>query len=336
MALNYPRLGNASGIWTMKEVTDAVKGGYWPKGGARGVVGGECAITNEIEYITITTTGDATDFGNLTVARQLAGAAASHTRGLFACGNTPSYSDVIDYITIASTGNAADFGDATFAFDSVHAGASNSVRAVFAGGYKSPNVQNIMDYVQISSLGDATDYGDLTVARQNLIATASPTRGLWFGGGDPSAPVVTIDYATLASTGNNADFGDMTSARRNAHAGSTGVIGAQGGGRIAAAQDTIDFVTIASTGNGIDFGDLSQARSKGGSNDNSTRLVVVGGQTADPSPSAHVNTIDYININIGGTAVDFGDTTAAKSCLAGLSNAHGGLNDGNQGVVDTT
>ena len=41
---------------------------------------------------TIPTAGNATDFGNLSVARQLAGAASSHTRGLFACGNTPSYS----------------------------------------------------------------------------------------------------------------------------------------------------------------------------------------------------------------------------------------------------
>ena len=30
MALNYPRIEHASGVWNMKEVTDAVKGGYWP------------------------------------------------------------------------------------------------------------------------------------------------------------------------------------------------------------------------------------------------------------------------------------------------------------------
>ena len=67
--------------------------------------------TNVIEYITIASTGDATDFGDLTVARYRLGAASSSIRGVFAGGNTGSAVNVIDFITIASTGNATDFGD---------------------------------------------------------------------------------------------------------------------------------------------------------------------------------------------------------------------------------
>ena len=71
MALNYPRLDNASGVWTMKEVEEAVKGGYWPNAGARGVFGGSLSPSevNTIDYVTIATTGDAADFGDLTVAK---------------------------------------------------------------------------------------------------------------------------------------------------------------------------------------------------------------------------------------------------------------------------
>ena len=337
MALHYPRLGNASGVWNMKEVTEAVKGGYWPKGGARGVVAGNTTVATDIEYINIATAGDGTDFGDLTESKHQTGSASSHTRGLYACGSTGSRVNTIEYITIMTTGNGTDFGDATASIDSHHHGTSNAVRAIFAGGYDTAlsNVTNMMDYVQMSSLGNATDYGDLTVPRQNLIATGSPTRGVWFCGGDPSGPVVTIDHVTIATTGDAADFGDTTTARRNGFAGSTGIRGIQGGGRIVSSVTTIDYVTIASTGNAIDYGDLTQARSKGGSVDNSTRMVFVGGQTADPT-GTNEETIDYINIAVGGVATDFGDLTGDKSQIAGCSNALGGLQDGNQGVVDTT
>ena len=64
MALNYPRLDNASGVWTLKEVTDAVKGGYWPNAGSGRILfgsGSNPSTTNTIEYITAATTGDSAD-----------------------------------------------------------------------------------------------------------------------------------------------------------------------------------------------------------------------------------------------------------------------------------
>jgi hypothetical protein len=67
---------------------------------------------NTIDYITIATTGNATAFGSLTVARGTYGTGgwglASPTRGVF--GGAYDF-NVIDYVTIASTGNATDFGD---------------------------------------------------------------------------------------------------------------------------------------------------------------------------------------------------------------------------------
>ena len=85
----------------------------------RGVYGGGAnspsnSVLDTIEYITIASKGDATDFGNLTTARRVeGGGTSSHTRGLFTGGHTPSQINTIDYITIATTGNAKDFGDAT-------------------------------------------------------------------------------------------------------------------------------------------------------------------------------------------------------------------------------
>ena len=67
---------------------------------------------NVIEFITIATLGNATDFGDLTVGRYQPGEGASATRGVVAGGvGTPTFTNVIDFITIATTGNASDFGD---------------------------------------------------------------------------------------------------------------------------------------------------------------------------------------------------------------------------------
>ena len=76
-----------------------------------GTISPDGAETNVMDYITIASTGDATDFGDLSVTRSLIGGASNSTRGIFAGGETPSLVNTIDKITIASTGNASDYGD---------------------------------------------------------------------------------------------------------------------------------------------------------------------------------------------------------------------------------
>ena len=79
-------------------------------GSIRGVFGDGATI----DYITIATTGNATDFGDLTSTRRYLSACSSSTRGVFGGGGGPT-TNTIDYITIATTGNAEDFGDLTVA-----------------------------------------------------------------------------------------------------------------------------------------------------------------------------------------------------------------------------
>ena len=61
-------------------------------------------------YITIGSTGNATDFGDLTVARYGGGVTGNNIRAI-CMGDSTTPGNTIDYITIASTGDAADFGD---------------------------------------------------------------------------------------------------------------------------------------------------------------------------------------------------------------------------------
>jgi len=67
------------------------------------------ANSNVMDYVTIGTAGNATDFGNLTAASLQQASACSIVRGLIFGGS--GRTQAIDYITIATAGNAADFGD---------------------------------------------------------------------------------------------------------------------------------------------------------------------------------------------------------------------------------
>ena len=115
---------------------------------------------NVIQYVTMASAGNATDFGDLTVNARDAGGgtASSNTRGLILIGNSSPNNNLntVDFITMASTGNAADFGDIFTGRYSVSS-CSNSNRAVFLGGRTtSPSVvyYNAMEFVTISTTGN--------------------------------------------------------------------------------------------------------------------------------------------------------------------------------------
>tara|TARA_R100000458_G_C8128166_1_gene144264 strand:- start:38 stop:439 length:402 start_codon:yes stop_codon:yes gene_type:complete len=116
------------------------------------------AYFNTVDYVTIASTGNATDFGDLTAAKTGVGSCASPTRALVGAGYDGSETVTIEYFTIATTGNGTDFGDLRNIDSEIFAG-SSYVRGVFqAGGNNNPPELN---YVTIASLGNASDFGDI-------------------------------------------------------------------------------------------------------------------------------------------------------------------------------
>ena len=108
----YPQLDDCSGVWTLKEVNNAIMGGYWRQAGTRGIFGGgfsSTALVAEADFVTIATTGNASAFGNLSVSRRHLTAFSSFNRNFFAGGATPSMVNHNDYFTPSSQGNASDF-----------------------------------------------------------------------------------------------------------------------------------------------------------------------------------------------------------------------------------
>ena len=79
-----------------------------------------------IEFVTIATTGNTVDFGNLSVSRAFCqSSGCSPTRGVWAGGATPSRVNTIDFVELMTLGNAVDFGD-TIAATNEGGGMSNA------------------------------------------------------------------------------------------------------------------------------------------------------------------------------------------------------------------
>ncbi len=297
--------------------------------GTRGIFGGGFSTpTNHhdtIQYINITSLGNAVDAGNLTASRYGNAALASDTRAVWAGGVNPSPGifNTIDAVEIMSTGHAFDFGDL---YDTVYypGGVSNKTRGIYAGGYNPSNAPSgfagSMGYITISSKGDSQDFGDLITAKNSYSTFGSPTRGCFAGGATPGK-INTIEYVTFATTGNASDFGDLTAGRNYAGGCGSAIRGLVGGGQTPTTVNTIDYVNISAMGNAADFGDLTSARAEIGSCSSATRGIFAGAW----SP-IKVNVIDFVSLQTTGNAQTFGELVnvgVMQEC--GTSNGHGGL-----------
>ena len=129
-----------SGVWTLPAQMQAQAQGLWPVVlDNRALFGGgnNGDYTNVISYVDISSTGNATDFGDLTITLQGLGSCSSVSRGIFGggTGGSPAADrNVINYVTIATTGNASSFGELSARYADVKA-CSSSTRGVFGGGY---------------------------------------------------------------------------------------------------------------------------------------------------------------------------------------------------------
>ena len=260
-SLEYYR-GDGTRTWTQIEMTSPDL-----NGGARGLFAGGLSpsLSDVIDYITISTLGNTTDFGNISAGKQGMGALASRTRGINLGGYTTGYENEIEYVTISSLGDITDFGNLTAQTTRI-AGTSSQTRGIGAGGgVTGGGSTNVIQYITIASTGDAKDFGDSTRAHQSQGGLASSVRGV-FGGGYTDSPAATysntIDYITIATTGNAADFGDLTSARRDLAACSSPIRGVWCGGDTPTLVNTIDYVEILTTGNAVDFGDQTVKRDR--------------------------------------------------------------------------
>ena len=173
---------------------------------------------NAIEFITIASTGDSNEFGELSSSRWGAAGVNSPTRGVFAGGATPTLIKSIEFVTIATLGDSQDFGEVSTAARNIFP-ACSSTRGVFAGGQVSPTYLNTIEFITIATLGNTSDFGDLTTIRGRGAGVSNSIRGCFIGGQSaspsPTVDLKSIEFVTIASTGNAQDFGDIDALRES-------------------------------------------------------------------------------------------------------------------------
>ena len=121
---------------------------------------------NTITFVTISTLGDAADFGDLLYTGSAFTGASNATRGIAFSGTAADAT--INYFTMATLGNAQDFGELNTANHYSASSGSSPTRAVVGGGGY-PSTTDVIEYVEILTTGNALDFGDLSVARSLLM-----------------------------------------------------------------------------------------------------------------------------------------------------------------------
>ena len=306
--------------------------------GTRGLfINGFVPSTNQqniIDYVTISTLGNAQDFGDSTIKTFQDGVCSSRTRSFALGGSLPAgQSEDISTNVFSSLGNGTDFGELTDK-NYGNKAVSDATRGISAGG-EGPSSSagiNLMEYITMGSTGAAKDFGDLSGLRIGLYTTMNTTRGIFAGGRTASPGTVAlhnnIDYVTIQTTGTVTDFGDLFLA--GAAGGVSGSVCNATRGFIVAGYDwpaspatsynTIQYITTATLGNSQDWGDLLAVRTGAAICSSPTRGVAACG-----SNPGLTNSIECYSIVTAGNAVDFGDVATARRTVGGASNGHGGL-----------
>tara|TARA_Y100001972_G_scaffold126514_1_gene180462 strand:+ start:535 stop:1683 length:1149 start_codon:yes stop_codon:yes gene_type:complete len=225
---------------------------------------------NLVQYVTISTPGNAQDFGNLTHPLYYYGSCCSDGTKAFTFGGYTNglVKNTIQQTVIATIGDSTDFGDLG-SHCYYNACCSDATRAVCGLGRTragessgSYTYVNTMEYITTANTGNSTDFGDLSQVRGQFAGTSDTTRGLFISGIDGlNNRTNSIDYITIQTTGNATDFGDITTATTRLAACSNPTRGVIGGGTTSSDTrvNVIEYVTIQSPGNATDFGDLAAA-----------------------------------------------------------------------------
>ena len=183
--------------------------------------------SDDIQYFSIATTGDATNFGSqphLNGTGYQRGGINGPVRNM-AFGGEPHNSNVdwfnnlIHYVTVQTPADATQFG--TLSHTSWQGNSvTDASRAVLHLGFKKESVNatgadygptNTLEYLTMDTESNTTDFGDLSCGNRYSMGSASNgTRGV-FAGGLRNLNEREIDQITIQTLGNSTDFGDMTS-----------------------------------------------------------------------------------------------------------------------------
>ena len=289
--------------------------------GTRGLImgGGQIntgSVSDMIQYNTIPSSANASDFGNMTTARVWTGAGSSGTRAVSMAGANASgtRTTVMDYITTASTADAEDFGDVNLARDGGTQSSDGTRTCLWGGATGNASTGNDINYITIASAADAAVWGDATAwsYRGGSVSHSYRAYGWNLSGGNGTRNDV-IQYINIAgSTGDAFDYGDSTTESMDAGQGledaSRGVLALGNVVSTYYVTAAMDYIaTSNSSGSGSDFGDLVQEQKMTMGISDGTNGEFWGGATSGSGGSSDLDMIQKITIDSTGDAADTGD-----------------------------
>ena len=248
-----------------------------------GIFGGGGGRTNgsaisgvkDIDYVTIGSTGNGTDFGDMHAYRNYGGkCGASNGTLLFSCGGWDGITervlerlDTMEYLTIGTSGSGSNAGELDVEQSGVNATNGNN-RYIVNGGYSEAGAIQMMTYNDFSTSANVSDFGNMSAAASGNASVCAASRVVFHV---PNNNENRMEYANPASPSYmTTDFGNLTNPRSSATGTSDGTTGEWyggndnvGGGHFSI--NYIDKITIASTSDSSDIGDLLETNRSPGS-----------------------------------------------------------------------
>jgi len=281
-----------------------------------------------IQYIDLTSAGNATDFGDLTVGGAESSACSNGTTAFRMGGHNGSGTrqNVIEKWTTSTLGNGSDHGDLSAACNYCH-GNSDAITGICVIG-NTGSYSDAIDKFTMASAGNSTDFGNLTYARAygGSGASVATARMINFGGystGGTSGYHDDCDYITITTAANAVDFGDLIEANHYCTGVGSGsgdrvlqLGGTENTGSGGYRSDRIQYFDLASLGNATDAGNLTTVMGEVSAGMNTaTHGFKAGGY----GTSAVVNTIQRTVLATGANATDWGDLLQASYDTTGTS-----------------
>lgn len=269
--------------------------------------GGATAPTtgvNTIDKFSFTSDGNATDVGDLTIARMDGSGQSSSVSG-YTSGGFPD-TKVIDKFPFASDGNAVSVGNLT---NFMYGGSSHHTETYgyHGGGYWGGNLTAYSNINQISFAtdGDATTVGNLSTARYPSIGQSSSTDGY-------SMTNTIRDKFPFANGGTAVDLGSLPTLR---FAHGAGQSSDTDGYYVAMKNDYttsfIDKYPFASDTFASSVGTMTVLRYYTVGQSSTTYGYTTGGVSPVLTPST-ANIVDKFSFASGGNATDVGDVTVGR------------------------
>ena len=263
-----------------------------------------------IEKFSFSSDGNATNVGNMTVARHGVAGQSSTDNGYASGGQSASgVENTIDKFPFAADGNATDVGDLSVA-RRYTTGQSSSESGYTSGGTTGSNV-NTIDKFSFATDGNAIDVGDLVVAMYAPAGQSSTENGYTAGGQLPThrTAIQKFPFATDANATYIADLVQTSYAATGQSSTDNGY--ASGGYAPGTHLNVIQKFPFATDGNSTDVGDLTEQKYFMAGQSSTENGYTAGGSTPV------VSTIEKFPFATDANATDIGDLTTAGTYAAG-------------------